>query len=158
MKQFITLNTEHKYIKEIIWDTEAQEKFGSTREGYERFKMDKDYPGSMSFSGEIDLRIRTDREGNVLGYMTESKRTNNDNFNHMLEQYNLARAKLMEILEVKDKENFEYWLEEEAPFRVSMRMGANETISAIESLERIINKYNDPDEVEFKSFIDKIKG
>lgn len=120
--------------------------------------MDKDYPGSMSFSGEIDLRIRTDREGNVLGYMTESKRTNNDNFNHMLEQYNLARAKLMEILEVKDKENFEYWLEEEAPFRVSMRMGANETISAIESLERIINKYNDPDEVEFKSFIDKIKG
>jgi len=150
-------NTEYKYIKEIIWDTEAQDKFGSTREGYEKFQKDTDYPGGMSYSGQIDLRIRTNREGEVLGYMTESKRTNNDNFDHMLEQYNLAREKLYEILEVKDKETFNYWLEEEAPFMISMRMGANETITAIENLENIVIKYNDEDHIDFKQFIDKIK-
>lgn len=151
-------NTEYKYIKEIIWDDEANEKFGSSRTGYEKFKNDKDYSGSMSHGGTTDLRVRTDKDGNILGYMTESKRTNNDNYEHMLKQYELAKAKLIELLDVKDLTNFEYVLEEFSPFRVSMRMGANETIDAIEGLERIYTMYNHPDETEFKDFIDKIKG
>ena len=153
-------NTEYRYIKEIIWDTEAQEKFGSDRAGYEKFKADKDYPGNLSYSGEIDLRIRYDKEnGSPLGYITESKRTSNDNYKHMLKQLEGAKAKMFEILGVKDTEIFNYWLEEYVGdlFGFS-RKGANETIYAIEKLEEIITKYNDPEEKEFKQFLDKIKG
>lgn len=151
-------NTEYNYIKEIIWDTEAQEKFGSTREGYDRFKMDKDYLGNISFGGEIDLRVRT-INGVPVGYITESKRTTNDNYNHMVKQFEDAKERLFEILEVNDKEAFNYWLEEFAGglFGFS-RSGANETISSIETLQQIITIYNDPHELEFKQFIDKIKG
>jgi len=153
-------NTEYRYIKEIIWDTEAQEKFGSGREGYEKFKQDKSYPGNLSYSGEIDLRIRYDREnGLLLGYITESKRTSNDNYKHMVKQFEDAKEKMFEILGVKDTEAFNYWLEEYTGglFGFS-RKGANETISAIETLEGIITKYNDPEEQEFKQFLDKIKA
>lgn len=152
-------NKEYKYIKEIIWDTEAQEKFGSTREGYEKFQQDENYPGGMSYGGCIDLRVRTDREGNILGYMTESKRTSNDNYKHMVKQFNDAKTKTFEILEVKDIKAFNYWLEEYASglFGFS-RAGANETISAIQELEEIITRYNDPEEHEFRQFLDKIKN
>jgi|SaaInl8_200m_RNA_FD_contig_81_619839_length_10764_multi_4_in_0_out_0_8 hypothetical protein len=147
-------NTDYRYIKEIIYDTEAEERYGRSRAGYEQYGLEN--PGSMSFSGEIDLRIRTDIDGNVLGCMTETKRTNNDNFTHMVKQYDDAKAELIKLLDVKDIENFNYWLEEAAPFRVSTRMGANETISAIEDLELIYETYNEDED--FKKFLDKIKG
>jgi len=151
-------NKEYKYIKEIIWDNEAQEKFGNTRDGYEKFRNDESYPGGISYSGEIDLRIRTDVEtGDVLGYLTESKKTMNDDFEHMIKQFEDAKAKTFEILGVKDVETFNFWLEEYAGgiFGFS-RSGANETIIAIETLESIIIEYDKSKK--FKKFIDKIKG
>ena len=143
-------NTEYKYIKEIIWDTEAQEKFGDDRSGYEKFKNDSNYPGNISYSGEIDLRIRTAKDGTILGYLTEKKMTRNDSY--LIIQKNLedAKEKTIEILQVKDIKNFDYWLEG----KMYSSSGANEMISSIEVLESIITTYAYDED--FKSYLDKI--
>jgi hypothetical protein len=149
-------NKEYRYIKQIIWDDELNEKFGSTREGYEKFKNDRSIPGNMSYGGEIDLRIRYDRDSGLpLGYMTETKLTSNESYKIMQEQFDNALKKTKEILDVKDEESFMYWLNNERPPFGGWRRGANETISAIQHLEKIIKDYNEDEE--FKSFLDKIK-
>ena len=142
-------NAEFRYIKEIIWDTEAEEKFGKTREGYKKFKNDEEYQCNVSIN-DVYLRTRHDRYGNILGYITETKRTSNDDYNIVYKQYEDAKEKLMELLNVKDKETFLYWLDSET----SVGTCVNGIISSIQNLESIYKEYNEDEE--FKRFFDKI--
>lgn len=145
-------NIEYRYIKEIIWDDEANNKFGNDRTGYEKFKNDFNYPGDLTYSGLVDLRVRIDKEGNALGYITETKLTYNESYNIMYSQYSQAKEKLYEILEIKNRETFDYWFNNYS--YVNLKSG-NDIIYSIKSLEEIIVKYNE--EEEFKKFIDAIK-
>ncbi len=148
-------NTEYKYIKEIIWDDELQDKFGNTRAGYDKLKNDRNIKGGFDFGGQTDLRVRT-YEDKIIGYMTETKKTQNDDFKILLKQYEDAKKEMYKILKVKDTDTFDYYLENNNISFSFSRSGANETISSIETLEEIITEYND-DPV-FKRFLDKIKG
>jgi hypothetical protein len=150
-------NTKYTYVKEIIYDTELQELYGDSRDGYDKFKnrkLDTTTATDISHGGVLDLRILT-QDGKESGAVIETKRTSNDNYNQMFIQYQLAKLKLLEILEIKDSGSFLYWYEENYSGFNFSRGGANETITAIERLENIIIKYNN--EEEFKEFIDKIK-
>jgi hypothetical protein len=149
-------NKQYRYIKEIIWDDERNEKYGNTRAGYDRFNQEDSLNGLMSYSGEIDLRVLNDRETKEpLLYMTETKCSSNESYMIIFEQYQHALNKLQELLEVTDTESLNYWLNECRPSFTNYSRGANETISAIQSLEEIYNDYNEDEE--FRSFIDKIK-
>lgn len=144
-------NAEYKYIKEIIWDDEKNNQYGTTREGYENFKQDNN--GSISHSHEIYLRENKDiKTKETLGYLIESKRTSNDNYNIMYDNFKKAKEKFIEMLEVEDTEAFEYWLESYTSIYLAK---ANEIINSIKTLDNILIKYNE--DKEFKRFIDKIK-
>lgn len=144
-------NYEYKYIKEIIWDTEKQLKFGNKREGYERFNT-KDK--SVSYSGVSSLRTVTDSANNspVIGYVLETRLTQNDAYLRMKEQYDLAKNKLYKILEVKDTESFDYWFEQIIGYPSS----ENSILSHIREFGNILEQYANDDE--FRKFLDKIKG
>lgn len=144
-------DTEYRYIKEIVYDEEKQSRYGSSREGYERYKRDME--GYASYSGELDLRVQKSREGEVLGYFTESKLTSNESYKIMMQQYDMALSETKKILGVNDDEAFMFWLETE--FSWGFRNGANEIISGIEKLEGIIARYES--DHDFKRFIDKVK-
>jgi hypothetical protein len=137
-------NKQYRYIKEIIWDTEAEEKYGTDRAGYEKFKQDT--KGYSTYSGEIFLR-------EVDGvYFTEEKLSYNKKLSAMYKEKDKALEKTKEILGVKDNEAFEYWINNNIPH--SFTTGANEVISYINSLEELISKYNEDEE--FKHFFDKV--
>jgi hypothetical protein len=144
-------NKEYRYIAQIIWDDELNEKYGSKREGYERFKSEQ--PGYVTHSGEIDLRVWRDHNGEELGYMTETKLNSNESYKIINEQFHGALKKTKEILDVKDHEAFDYWLNNEVN---STFRGPNECISAIKRLQSIIERYNE--DMEFRAYLDKIKG
>ena len=60
----------YRYIKEIVWDDEAQEKYGDSRAGFERFK--KDMARSRSTNTVVDLIVITDEEGNPIRYVIKN--------------------------------------------------------------------------------------
>lgn len=146
-------NNEYKYIKEIIWDTVAQEKYDCTRKGYDEYR--KNNAVRVSHSGKVSLReITIDDE--VVGYITETKRNNNPDYNIIYSQYELAKKELFKILDVKDIDNFNYWLMEEVSNHSGYGSCENTIISSIKCLEKIIISYNK--DSSFKKYIDKIKG
>lgn len=145
-------NKEYKYIKEIIWDEEKNNKYGNTRKGYDSYKQEIE--GTASYSGEIELRV-TKKDGQIVGYFTETKLSSNEHLNLIFVQYQLALEKTKEILKVKDKNSFMYWLTNERPPFGGFKMGTNEIVGAIQNLESIIRDYNEDEE--FKRYLDKIK-
>lgn len=142
-------NEQYRYIKEIIWDDEYQEKYGITRKGYERFK--DDHPGSISFGGKISLRSVTNN--GTVKYFTQEKKEYNTSLSEMINIYEESKDKMYEILNVKDINTFDYWFDDYTDFSFHC---PNVIIDNIKELEDIINKYNTDDK--FKTFIDKIKG
>ena len=144
-------NYEYRYIKEIIYDDEFNEKFGSTREGYENWKKEKT-PGGISFSGEVSLRTVTDKD-KIIGYVSESKRRENTSYMEMKKQFEEAYSKMCEIINVKDKSSFDYWFESSG-YKHNITE-ANKFILAIEKLEELIFIYDNNSK--FKKLIDKIK-
>jgi len=141
-------NKEYRYIKEIIWDDELNSTLGSTRKGYEKF--DK---GLVSYSGEVSLRTVT-KEGNIVGYITETNLTSNVKSSMFREFYQMAKEETYRILDVKDKESFDYWLEDSGK-GISFE-GFNHYINGIKSLENVIEEYIEDED--FRRFLDKIKG
>lgn len=144
-------DVEYKYIKEIIWDDCAQEKYGKSREGYEQYKSEN--PGQYSYAGMVSLREVNHSSGETT-YFIEEKRAVNSDLSDIVKQYELAKAKLYEILEVKDVQSFEIFLTEYKDLYFTKDV--NTIISNIKGFENFLSEYNnDPD---FKRVIDKIKG
>lgn len=146
-------NYEYRYIKEIIWDTEKQELYGSERAGYEKYKQDN-LRTNVSFSCVHSLRTCT-LDNEIQGYIVESKKSTNENFNELYNIYNKARTELYTILDVKDKESFDYYIDEHV-ITSEFNLSENSIISRIKTLEKLIKEYNE-DEY-FKKVLDKIKG
>ena len=142
-------NKEYRYIKQIIYDDELQEKYGSTREGYERYK--RDLSGYASYSGEIDLRVQTDRDGVILGYFTEAKKKVNDPLSEIEKIYEDAKQEFFNILGCTDTEALEYWLSDKIHINP---MEANSYLYGVKKLEIILKDYEEDEE--FKVFLDKL--
>jgi len=140
-------NKEYRYIKEIIWDDELNKTLGNTRGGYEKYNK-----GYVSFSGETSLRTVT-KDKEIIGYITETNLTSNVKWSLFREFYVLAKKETYKILEVKDIETFDYWLENSG--NSLDNRDYNSYIMAIDSLESIINDYKE--DKTFRKFIDKIK-
>jgi hypothetical protein len=149
-------NEEYSYIKEIIWDSAKQSKYGKERSGYEEFKQDSLKNGlNIGFSGIHSLREVKDKHDNIIEYVLESKKTENNNLNELIRIYNDAREELYTILDVKDKETFDYYVDYNI-IEGYFRLEANTIIDRLKDLEKMINEYNS-DEF-YKRYIDKIKG
>jgi len=143
-------NTTHRYIKEIIWDDEKNKKYGDTREGYERYKRDSN--GYMSYSGVVSLREETDKDNNIIGYMTEQKRQTNEPLKEIQEIYDRAVDKFCELVGgSSDSKVLKWWLDD----NIHRDTQANTYMYGVKSLEEYLDEYSWNEE--FKEFIDKIK-
>jgi len=143
-------NYDYRYIKEIIYDEDLEKKYGNTRKGYEEFK--KNEPGTMSYN-DTYLRTRRDKEGNILGYMSEKALKTNDKLNMIAEIYERAELKFREILGVTCPESFNYWFDSLGWY--DEKLDVNNLINRIKRLEGILTSYDEDEN--FRSFIDKIK-
>lgn len=141
----------YRYIKEIIWDDETQDKYGVTREGYEKYK--DEHTGQYSYSGMASLREVKHDSGETT-YFIEEKRPVNSELSYIINQYELAKAKLFEVLEVKDIKTFEIFLTEYKDLYFTKDV--NTIISNIKGFENFLSEYNN--DADFKRVIDKIKG
>ena len=144
-------NYDYRYIKEIIYDEDLEKKYGNTRKGYEQFK--KNELGTISYGGDVSLRTREDKEGNIIGYMSEKSLKNNDKLNMIAEIYERAELKFREILGVTCPESFNYWFDSLGWY--DEKLDVNNLINRIRQLEGILTSYKE--DKEFRSFIDKIK-
>lgn len=139
----------YSYIKEIIFDDVANEHYGNTRTGYEKFNSNEK---SVSYSGENSLRTVT-VDSEIVGYVLETKRKVNEPLLDMKKSYDDAKEEVLRLLEVKDREAFLYWLDERYyvdPFQ------ANSYTSGIKDLIMLVADYQEDEDL--RKLIDKIKG
>jgi len=139
-------NSNYRYIKEIIWDSKLEEEIGGSRASYEKYKKNK----NISYSGVTYLRTIVDNSNKAIAYITETKRTTNEDNIKLYEILERATKELYKILKVKDINNFEYFLENENI------LYASSVVANIKALENIIIRYNS--EPEFKAYLDKVKN
>jgi len=149
-------NTKYRYVKEIIYDTAAEEKYGTSRAGYDEWKNTKKYDQSTSlgYSGVTSVRTLSDyKTGEALEYILETKETTNDSLTKMLNILEKAEEEFYKILKVTSFDTFNFWFSDQ--YDMMGRLEANGIISRIEKLESIIRDYNEDEE--FRDFINKIK-
>jgi len=149
-------NTKYRYVKEIVYDTEAEEKYGTSRAGYDEWKNTKKYnqTTSLGYSGVTSIRTLSDyKTGETLGYILETKETTNDSLTKMLNILEKAEEEFYKILDVTAFDTFNFWFQDQ--YDTMRNLEANSIISRIERLEGIINDYNEDEE--FRNFINKIK-
>lgn len=144
-------NYEYRYIKEIIYDTEKEERYGTERDGYEQYK--KETKGSLSYGGEVSLRTNT-TDGEIDGYVSEEKLKENINLNKMKDILSRAKQHLMNTLMVKDIGSFEYWLATLDTGMMADNKSVNGITAMIEFYEWIIEAYQG--DKDYKKYVDKI--
>lgn len=149
-------NKEYRYIKEIVWDDEANKKYGTSREGYEQYQKDNTNLYA-TFTNIESLRRMQTRDANKtdVKYFIEAKREVNTQLGQMFDLYNKARAELVKILNVKDEEAFNYYIDEHVIGSGDFRLGANELKSRVTRLIQFVDDYNNDEYL--KRVIDKIK-
>ena len=158
-KQYLTLvdnhrveaiyNNSYRYIKDIIWDDEKNIKYGNTRKGYDKYKSES--KGYMSFSGEVSLRVETDKDNNILGYMIEEKKQINEPLLEIYKIWDDSKKSFFELLGASDPSLLEYWLDDK--INVDIRC-PNSFKGAIKELYDIIEEYNLNSDL--KRFLDKL--
>lgn len=143
-------NTSHRYIKEIIWDDDKNLEYGDTRKGYDRYKREtQGY--DMSYGGVTSLRTETDRDGNIIGYMTETKKQVNEPLLEIAKIWEESKKGFFEILEINDPEPVEFWISDK--IEINYRC-PNSIRSAVYELKDMIDEYFFDES--FKKFIDKL--
>lgn len=125
-----------------------------SRQDYEEFSRNPKNNVSFGYSGEVSLRaIYTRGSTEIIGYITEAKRPENNMFTEMNSLYMKAYKELVTILDVKDTKTFNIYMKKYTDYAFS---GVNQCINAINDLESFLTRYNnDP---QFKKIVDKIKG
>lgn len=160
MKQFIEMieshrkeaiyNYSYKYIKEIIWDDEKNEKYGDGRVGYEIFTQENEV--SVSFSGIESLRKVYDMDNNVKSYILETKKEVNDPLMEIIDIYNSAVDYFCNKLGSTDSKILRWWID--SNIEVNPRE-VNSYLSAVKELNSYLIDYEIYED--FRLFIDKIK-
>lgn len=141
-------NYSYKYIKEIIWDDEKNEKYGDSRLGYDKFR--KDVRTSVSYSGVTSLREITIDNG-IVGYISETKNQINYPLLEISEIWKSAREEFIRELGATDTRAIDFWLDDKIYIDYTE---ANSYRSAIMELKDIIKDYNYDED--FRFFIDKL--
>jgi len=154
-------NYEYTYYTRTIHgmreDTTLCHQYGNDRDGYEAWGNDN--PDlRMSYSGVTAVREMYDKNNpdEILGYMFEKKLSNEPWVGEIEELLDEAWQLFITEMNIIDTEAMEYYLfgDVEGDYRDS---GAD-TIRKFNIMLGCIEQYNDPDELEYKHFIDKIKG
>lgn len=140
-------------------DTERNHKYGTTRDGYEKWKTEEKGL-TAGYSGRVSLREITDYQRKdengiapVVGYIIEEKLSDYPWQQEIAALATEAFDKLCEELEVVDKEMFEYVLWEDFGLYKDYGQELSAKLSRISSM---YEKYQEDEE--YKKFIDKIKG
>lgn len=159
MKQFIEMieshrkeaiyNYSYKYIKEIIWDEEKNEKYGDSRVGYEIFSSTS---GRVEFSGVNSLRCEFDKDNNVKSYILETKKEVNDPLMEIIDIYNSAVDYFCNKVGSTDSKILRWWID--SNIEVNPRE-VNSYLSAVKELNSYLIDYEIYED--FRLFIDKIK-
>jgi len=154
-------NYEYSYFlktpKGMVSDTETNHKYGNTREGYEKWKNDNPDLG-MSYSGVVSVRemYKIDNQSDIVGYMFERKLPDKPWLDEIDKLFDEAWQEFCTELDVSDFDSVEYFLFTD--ISSDWRNTGEDRISKFKILLSTIEKYNDPDETDFKKLFDKIKG
>jgi hypothetical protein len=131
--------------------------YGNDREGYEHWGIDN--PDlRMSYAGVTTVRemYHIDKPEEILGYMFEKKLPNKPWIDEIVVLLDEAWQLFITEMDIKDTEAMEYYLFD--GIIGDYRDSGQDLISKFNAMIRCIEKYNDTDEIEYKHFIDKIKG
>lgn len=144
----------YRYVKEIIYDNQAETEYGTTREGYEKFKQaNKDL--DVSYSGATSLRHIDDCEGTV-GYILETKESEDDRYNEIDKILLDAWEEFYIVLEVEDKESVKHYLDIRINADVPMAIPYHKRMEReVKFLRDFVDEYREDEEI--KRFFDKIK-
>ena len=138
----------------IVPNEKLNEKYGNSRKGYELFGKDNNEYG-VGYSGQVSLRELYLRGTNeVVGYITETKKPSRPFIQEAESLYEEAFNKLVELLDVKDEENLNYYINDNNSFDFLSKDRANEFTSKIYFLIETLEQYNNDEE--FRKFFDKI--
>lgn len=136
-------------------DDEKNHKYGDTRAGYEEWKRKEPQSWYADHGGVVSLRRVYDRDNDnrTVGYITEEKLSDYTWKEEIAALADECFEKLCEELEVKDKENFKYFLFNDMGFFKDYEL---ELQTKLDKMVHVYNEYNEDEE--FKAFLDKVIG
>ncbi len=136
-------------------DTETNHKYGTTRAGYEQWCKDN-RSLIASYSGVTSVRTITDRsndDNKEVGCIFETKLKDYTWQKDIAKLVDECFVALCEVLEVKDVDNFKYFIYKDVPQYNDMDAVY---ISKLEIMVDVFEQYGYDED--YKNFIDKIKG
>jgi hypothetical protein len=136
-------------------DDERNHKYGETRDGYEEWKRQEPQSWYADHGGVVSLRRVYDRdnENKTVGYITEEKLSDQGWKNEIVELVEQCFERLCETLNVKDRENFKYFVFNDLGFERDYKL---ELRTKLDKMVHVYNEYQDDEE--YRAFVDKIKG
>ncbi len=138
--------------KNLTNDNHKNKIYGEDRKGYEQFK--NDFKGDIGYGGYISFR-GLEKDGELVGCILERKISNNPHVDAAKGLYDQALQETIDILDVKDKISFDYYVREHI-----LEMGYSNSVDnysrAVERLIELVENFNE--DPEFKTYINKIIG
>lgn len=139
----------------MVLDTEKNHKYGSTRDGYECWKNEVAREYNVSYGGVVSLRSVHDRtqDNLIVAYITEEKLSDNSWLKEFEDIADECFIKLCEILEVKDIENFKFFIFSDLGLFKDSKMYIH---AKLDKMYELYEEYQFDEE--FKALVDKIKS
>jgi len=132
-------------------------KFGHSREGFEKFRKENN-EFKIDVSGKLSLRSIYDYNKDCIGYVLEKRiDLQQENVVNIKKEYETILNNFIESLNIKDIENFKYYLEQNEEFDGFDGFNLNLIKSysnKIKLLIEIYEKYSYDED--FKKYFDKI--
>lgn len=132
------------------------EKYGSTRKGYELFSKDNSGLFGVGYSGQVSLRELYLRDSlELVGYITEAKKPIRPYLKEAADLYEETLNYFKEVLEVEDEDSFKYYIEENGPgYDLYNKDRVQTEVNKIGYLVELMEQYFEDEK--FKKFFDKI--
>lgn len=136
-------------------DDEKNHKYGDTRAGYEEWKWKEPQSWYTDHGGLVSLRRVYDRDNDdrTVGYITEEKLSDVPWKQEISELVEQCFERLCETLEVKDVNNFKYFVFNDLGFERDYKL---ELRTKLDKMVYVYDEYQSNEE--YRSFVDKIKG
>jgi len=142
--------------EDIVPNEDFNEKYGSTRKGYELFGKDNSNLLGVGYSGLVSLREVYVRDTlDLVGYITEAKRPMRPYLKEAEDLYESTLEDFKVALNVKDEESFKYYINENGPgYDLYNKDRVQNESRKIGYLVDLMEQYFEDDD--FKKFFDKI--
>ena len=139
----------------MVLDTEKNHKYGSTRDGYECWKNEAPREYNVSHGGAVSLRSVHDRtqDNLIVAYITEEKLSDNSWLKEFEVIADECFIKLCELLEVKDIENFKFFIFSDLGLFKDSKMHMQ---AKLDKMYELYEEYQFDED--YKALIDKIKS